>query len=206
MTAEARLLDGAGYGVAIGGGTPAGARRMARQLVADGACALISFGLAGGLDPTLEAGTLLVPHTVQWHGRVFDCDEGLRAALPGSPIACLLAADAIVAYAVEKRRLWEDTAASAVDLESGAVAEVATAAGIPFAVLRAICDPATRELPPAAVAALDEQGRIAPMKMAWMLLRDPGQIAGLIALGRDAARARRALVGGAESLGRLAAG
>jgi adenosylhomocysteine nucleosidase len=205
MTAEARLLRGSGHGVAIGGGTPAGARRMAQQLVADGAVALISFGLAGGLDPALAAGTLLAPRAVLAQGRQFDCDPNLRAALPGESIPCLLAGDAVVALAADKRRLWQETAAGAIDLESGAVAEVATAAGIPFAVLRTICDPAARDLPGAAVDGLDEKGRIAPMKMAAILARNPGQIPGLIALGRDAARARRALVGGAESLGRLAA-
>jgi adenosylhomocysteine nucleosidase len=206
MTAEARLLGGTGCAVAVGGGLPIGARRMAQKLVEDGATALISFGLAGGLDPALAAGMLLVPRAVLSQGRLLNCDERLRAALPGESISCLLAADAVVASAPDKLRLWRATGAGAVDLESGAVAEVAAAAGIPFAVLRAVCDPAARTLPSAAVDALDERGRIAPMKMAGILARHPMQILGLVALGRDAARARRALVGGAESLGRLAAG
>ena len=118
----------------------------------------------------------------------------------------MLAADAVIASAADKRRLWRTTGAAAVDLESGAVAEVAAAAGIPFAVLRAVCDPAARELPTVAVEALDHQGRIAPMRMAGILARHPLQLFGLITLARDAARARRALVRGAESLGRLASG
>ncbi len=206
MTAEAQILSGSLGAVAIGGGTTLGARRMAQSLVEDGVTALISFGLAGGLDPSLVAGTLLVPRAVLSRGRLIDCDEALRASLVGESIPSLLAADAVVATAADKTRLWRETGSSAVDLESGAVAEVALAAGIPFAVLRAICDPATRNLPCAAVAALDERGRIAPMRMARILARHPSQILGLIALGRDAARARQALVGGAESLGRLAAG
>jgi adenosylhomocysteine nucleosidase len=206
MTAEARLIGGAGCAVAVGGGSPLGALRMAQRLVDDGAIALISFGLAGGLDPALAAGALLVPRAVLARGRIIDCDEGLRDRLPGESIPCLLAGDAVVASAAEKRRLWRETGAGAVDLESGAVAEVATAAGLPFAVLRAVCDPAGRDLPRAATEALDEQGRIAPLKMAAILARDPRQILGLMALGRDVARARRGLVGGAESLGRLAAG
>jgi adenosylhomocysteine nucleosidase len=206
MTAEARLLAGTGCAVAIGGGTSVGACRMAQRLVDDGATALISFGLAGGLDPALAAGALVVPQSVQVQGRLFSCDEALRASLAGESIASLLAADAVVASATEKRRLWQETGAGAVDLESGAVAEVATAAGIPFAVLRAVCDPAARDLPSAAVEALDQNGRIAPAKMAGILARHPLQILALIALGRAAARARRSLVGGAESLGRLAAG
>ena len=205
LTAEARLLSGSGCAVAVGGGTPVGARRMAQRLVDDGATALISFGLAGGLEPALAAGTLVVPDAVLSQGKRFDCDVSLRAPLTGASIRSLLAADAVVATAADKRRLWQESGAAAVDLESGAVAEIATAAGIPFAVLRAICDPAARDLPSAAVDALDQNGRIAPLKMARILLRDPLQILALIRLAQDAARARRALVGGAESLRRLAA-
>jgi adenosylhomocysteine nucleosidase len=206
MTAEARLVGGTGCAVAVGGGLPLGARRVAQRLVDDGAIALVSFGLAGGLDPALAAGALLAPRAVLSQGRRIACDAGLRSRLSGEGIPCLLAGDAVVASAAEKRRLWRETGAGAVDLESGGVAEVATAAGLPFAVLRAVCDPAGRDLPRAATEALDEEGRIAPLRMAAILVRDPRQVLGLVALGRDVARARRALVGGAESLGRLAAG
>ena len=205
MTSEARLLGGAGCAIAVGGGSSVGARRVAQKLVDDGATTLISFGLAGGLDPDLPSGTLLAPRGVLSKGRVIECDTALRAALPGETIACLLAGDAVVETVAEKLRLWQTTGAGAVDMESGPVAEVASAADIPFAVLRAVCDPAARQLPGAAVDALDEKGRISPMRMAGILARHPKQLLGLVFLGIDAARARRSLVGGAESLGRLAA-
>ena len=178
---------------------------MAEKLVEDGATILISFGLAGGLDPALPAGALLAPLTVLWQGRTYPCDEAMRASLLGESVTCHLGGDMVIATSADKLRIWRETGASSVDMESGPVAEVAAAAGLRFAVLRAICDPATRDLPSAAVEALDEQGRIAPLKMVGILARHPLQILGLIALGRDAARARSALVGGAESLGRLAA-
>ncbi|WP_459673323.1 phosphorylase family protein [Acidisoma sp. 7E03] len=207
MLSEARIAQRSGCAVAIGGGLPLGARRMAERLVADGATALISFGLAGGLDPALEAGVLLAPRLVISEDRSYACDETLRQQMQGEADACdsLLAGTAVVARAEEKARLWQRYRAAAIDLESGVVAEVAAERGVPFAVMRAVCDPATRNLPPAAVEALDETGRVRPMKMAGMLARHPIDILGLIALGRDAARARRALIRGAEGLGRFAA-
>jgi adenosylhomocysteine nucleosidase len=205
MTSEARILRATGCALAVGGGLPLGARRMAQRLVDDGANALISFGLAGGLDPARAAGARLVPRAVLSQDTAFPCDEGLCAALAGERIEYLLAGHEVVATAEDKARLWRETGAGAVDLESGAVAEVAKASGLPFAVMRAVCDPATRDLPRAAVEALDEQGHIAPLRMAGIVARHPREIIGLVALGRDAARARRALVRGAESLGRLAA-
>jgi adenosylhomocysteine nucleosidase len=205
MTAEASIVRNLGCAVAVGGGTSLGAARMAQRLVDDGATALISFGFAGGLDPALPPGALVVPQRVLSHGRSLPCDAALSAALGGQPIACLLGSDSIVTAAADKRRLWQETGAGVVDMESGVVAEVATASGIPFAVVRAVCDPATRGLPAAALTALDPNGRVAKMRMAGILARHPGQIPALIILGRDAALARKALIRGAESLGRLAA-
>lgn len=208
LISEARIAQRAGCAVAVGGGLPMGARRMAERLVADGATALISFGLAGGVDPSLAAGALVVPRAVLAQNRSFDCDPGFRRVLEegATPVDSLLAGEVVVARVAEKARLWQQHGAAAVDLESGVVAEVAVANGLPFAVLRAICDPAWRELPRTAVEALDETGRVRPMKMAGMLARHPLDILGLITLGRDAARARRSLIRGAESLGRLAPG
>lgn len=208
LAAEARIAQRAGWAVAVGGGLPKGARRMAERLIEDGATALISFGLAGGLDPRLQAGALVVPRVVLVGDGSFVCDADLRRMLEecATPVESLFAGEAVVARATDKARLARDYGAAAVDLESGVVAEVAEAAGVPFACLRAICDPAARDLPRAAVEALDERGRVRPMKMAGILARHPQDILGLIALGRDAARARRSLIRGAERLGRLAAG
>jgi adenosylhomocysteine nucleosidase len=81
----------------------------------------------------------------------------------------------------------------AVDLETGAVARVAAAHGLPFAVLRAICDPAERDLPPAALVALNARGAIGLARVAGSLIAWPGQVPALLRLAADAAAARRSL-------------
>jgi adenosylhomocysteine nucleosidase len=203
MASEARIARRSGLSIAIGGGTPQGARVAAERLLREGARSLISFGLAGGLDPALTPGDLVTAETVSSGGRPFPCDAALVRRLGARNVPLLLAGDAIVATAREKARLYAETGAAAVDLESGAVAELATEAGVPFAVLRAICDGADRNLPRAAMEGLDSAGRIAPFKLVAALLRDPAQIFGLIALGRDAARARSALLKAAPGLAAL---
>src|SRR5262249_18162701 len=50
--------------VALTGMGSAAAARGAEALISAGAIALASFGLAGGLDPTLEPGAVLLPHLV----------------------------------------------------------------------------------------------------------------------------------------------
>jgi adenosylhomocysteine nucleosidase len=193
FAAEAKIARPLGWPVAIGGGTTAGAARAARQLIGSGATGVISFGLAGGLDPTLPAGTVIVPNDVIAAGRVWPTDTSLNARLGGATGHRYLGLDRIVASATEKRRLGSETGAAAVDMESGAVAAVANELGVPFAVLRAICDPADRGLPRAALVTLDAAGRIDPARLAWSILTHPGQIGALLALARDAAAARRTL-------------
>ncbi len=203
LAAEARIAAPLGGLVRAGGGTPWGAELAAEALVAEGATALISFGLAGGLDPEFRPGAIIVPIAVVEAGRIRATSQALSDRLGGFFGGMLCAESEIVVTAADKQALAQATLCGAVDLESGAVARVAERHGIPFAVLRAICDPAERDLPPAALAALDAKGAIAASRIALSILRNPFQLPGLIALGRDAARAKRALVRRVFELGFL---
>ena len=64
LAAEARVARPLGWPIAIGGGTVAGAEAAAERLVREGVTALVSFGIAGGLDPALRPGTIVVPQEV----------------------------------------------------------------------------------------------------------------------------------------------
>lgn len=194
LIAEARIAAKLGLPVEAGGGTPWGAEQAAERLVAQGARTLISFGLAGGLDPQFRPGTIVVPMAVVEAGRIRPTNKELADRLGGWFGGMLCAEPDIVVTAADKHALGRATLCGAVDLESGAVARVAERHNIPFAVLRAICDPAERDLPPAAVAALDSRGAIGVLRVARSVLVQPWQIPGLIALARDAARGRAALV------------
>lgn len=187
--------------MAAGGGSPAGAGVAATRVIERGATALVSFGLAGGLDPVLRPGTLIVALDVLSDGERLPADAALSDRFGGITGQTILAGTQIVANTATKRALFAATGAHAVDLESGAVARVARAYGVPLAVVRAICDPAERDLPPAAMMALDSAGGIQLMTVLRSVISRPGQIAGLLALGRDAARARRSLMGVVKRFG-----
>jgi adenosylhomocysteine nucleosidase len=194
LKAEARIARRLHAPVAIGGGTQAGARAAAQSLLSQGATALLSFGLAGGLAPSLPAGAIIIPSAVVTETGRYTSDLRLAAALGGPTRHLLLAAAHPIASPQDKQHLHAATGCAAVDIESGAVAEAATAAGIPFAALRAICDPAERMLPAAALIALDARGVIGLRRIAVSVLRDMRQIPTLLGLAHDAAHARRALV------------
>jgi adenosylhomocysteine nucleosidase len=169
-------------------------------LLSQGATVLLSFGLAGGLDPKLRAGTIIIPSAVVTETGRYAADPRLAAALGGPTPHLLLAADHPITRAEAKRDLYAVTGCAAVDVESGTVAEAATSAGLRFAALRAICDPAERTLPPAALIALDAAGVISLRRIAVSVLRDPSQIHSLLALARDAARARHTLLSHVRAL------
>ena len=161
--------------------------------MARGVAGLVSFGLAGGLDPALAAGALVVPSRVIEAGLSYATDPALSARLGGMMQRHALAGSAILADPAAKRAARAATGAAIIDLESGAVARVATRHNLPFAVLRAVCDPAGRTLPPLALAALDAGGRIGSGRVLASLLRQPWQIPALLGLAGDAMRARLAL-------------
>jgi adenosylhomocysteine nucleosidase len=194
LAAEARIARKLGNPVAIGGGGADGAEAAARRLVAEGATGLLSFGLCGGLDPALLPGALLIPHAVLADGTRHMASAAIAARFGVMAPQVMLAGEVVAATAAEKRRLYAVTGAAAIDLESGAVARVAAQAGLPFAVLRAICDPAEQDLPPAALAALDGKGAIGLFRVLAALAAQPAQLPALMTLARQAAAGRRSLL------------
>ena len=202
LEAEARIARRWAVPVAVGGGTPAGAEAAALRLASQApgppvlrpqVLGLVSFGLAGGLDPALRPGDLLIPATILDAGQTWSTDPALNTMLGGCTGHVLRGGGTILATPAQKHAARQ-AGAHAVDLESAAVARVATRLGLPFAALRAICDDATRALPRAALIALDNTGRIGFLRIAAAILARPSDIPALIALGRDAARARTALI------------
>ena len=193
LRAEARAARGGeNIRIARSGASPSGAGAQAAALAAWGAAGLASFGVAGGLDPRLAAGTVvLATRIVAPGGEALGIDEGwadrLAAALPAS-LAVLRApiagAEAPVADAAAKARLGAATGAAAVDMESHRVAQ----AGLPVLAIRAVADPAGRSLPASVLAAL-----AAPARLPVELCRRPGDLPALAALAMDYRRALAAL-------------
>jgi len=213
LAAEARIARRIGWRAAAAGGDAERTRRAMAQLIADGADAFVSFGICGGLDPALGPGALILPQGVSSedgsHHRVDAALRGaLAAALAGAGIAAA-GGDAIGANRAadtpsRKAALHRRNGAVAVDLESHLVAAAAAAAGIPFAVLRAVADPAERALPPAALIGLDASGRPALGRILLSLAGHPGQLPALLQLARDSRRALAALRRAGEALSRAA--
>lgn len=194
MTVEARLARRTGFPVACAG---ADAEVAAGALLDGGAVGIVSFGVAGGLAPDLRPGTLVLATAVIGDGVSYGTDplwrDRLAGAFPQARSGAVAGVARPVVAVAGKADLHARTGALAVDMESLAVARVCHRRGRPFAVLRAVADPAGRALPPLALAGLDGQGGIAPVAVLARLARDPRQVAGLCRLGLDFGRALLAL-------------
>jgi hypothetical protein len=202
-----RALGAAMPPVACAGATPAGAARAVAEIAASGAGELLSFGFAGGLDPALRPGDIVVgAGVVATDGSMSATDDTLAqhlcAALDSlaySWSAGLVAdVDRVLPTAAAKQEVAARTRAVIVDMESRAVATT----GLPFAILRVVVDPAERAIPASVLAALTPNGRLNPLALAWGLLHRPGEIAALRALARDNRAARTSLRCAALALGR----
>lgn len=202
LEAEARIARRLRLPVEVGGGGEAGASAAAYRLIGRGVRNLVSFGLAGGLDPSLKPGAIVVPDVILSLDGHWPADPRLAASL-GRIGGAVFSGGAVVVTAAEKRALHVRTGAAAVDLESAAVAEAAGRHALPFAALRAICDPAARSLPRAALVALDAEGRIGLGRAARAAASRPRELPALAALALDAMRARRALLSRVQAIQRL---
>ena len=204
LGAEARTLGHAhDVRVRVSGIGLEAASRAARSLADDGATALVSWGVAGGLDPVLRPGSIVLPTAVIGDdGSRFPITTAWRLSqlallAPRRDIASgeLLSRAAALEGAAAKAQAFRTTGAIAVDMESLAVAAVAAERGLPFLAVRVIVDAATDDLPRAVIAA-SSGGRLRLGRLAAGLLRSPSETAALWRLaGRfRAARGSLALI------------
>jgi len=177
------------------------ARRAAAELADCGVTVLLSWGSAGGLDPGLTPGTLVLPeYVLTADGQRFETAAAWRAKLHELVsrrlevhTGPLVQSPHPVTTAEQKRALFARTGAVAVDTESAAIAEVAAMRGLAFVAVRAVLDPATRGLPQSAVAAVDCSGRLIVMALMRGLLRRPADLPGVLRLSSDLRVARGTL-------------
>ena len=205
LAAEARIARAAGFQVVVGAGDPQRTMALVGAAIGQAQC-LISFGIAGGLAPHLRSGDVILSAEVigpdrSWRANArFQEEISDLARRIGAAEGPVLGARELLASEDDKARAWRDTGALAVDMESAIVARAAEAAGIPFAVLRTIADPATRALPPAALIPLLQDGTPALARVLGEVLRRPRQIGALFGLARETRQALLALAGPAQSL------
>jgi len=182
------------------------ARAAAQGLVTQGVSALVSVGVAGGLAPEIESGHIILPSQLlqtdgrrvlgAWEPDIDGIDDAHQCLTDnGIPVRrgkVLTVSDGVLTRDA-KAALFAQFRGLAVDMESAAVARVASEAGLPFFGLRAICDPAEKTVPSELYEVLDSGGKIRPGIIAMSLIRRPALVFDMWAMGRLFASARNAL-------------
>ena len=147
---------------------------------------LLLLGFAGGLDPVLQAGDLVVPNYYYAEcGDRIAADPDMwrqsqaaatKAAMPVAPGDSLTVA-AVAATSEEKRELYRRHRIGSVNMEDYWAAELATDAGVPFLSARAILDPVHQALPSYLVGF---SGR--PIKAALRVMPKPWRVLAILEL------------------------
>jgi adenosylhomocysteine nucleosidase len=198
LAQESRIAAGPGVShVMCSGSDPDRLRMQLSGVDPTGLRAVISFGIAGGLDPALQSGDVVVATAVIAEDGVWKVPPSVvsamtdRVRVSGIPVAqgALVGAEEPVLFPATKASMREATDAIAVDMESHIGAAFAARNNLPFAAVRVISDPAERALPPLAKRALKPDGRVDFAAVLTGLARAPSELSMLLRAGGDAGRA-----------------
>jgi adenosylhomocysteine nucleosidase len=160
---------------------------------------VVSAGVCGALAPALAVGALVVPTVVlgpdggRWPTTTL-------ARVPGD--GALLTVAEVVESAAQKARLWMETGALAVDMESAPMMAWAQARGVRAAVVRAVSDDAERGIPATLAAAVGEDGRVRPLRAVSAALARATALGDLLELRAGTAAALKTVAAALATLAR----
>ncbi len=203
LAQEARIAAGPGLTVICSSSDPQQLRELLTVFDPSTIRGVISFGVAGGLDPSLKSGDVIMATEVlagdtRWladlvlnEDIIASAGSGRRRVIRGR----LAGAEQLIVARHHKEALHLETGAAAVDMESHIAAAYAAEAGLPFAAVRVVSDPAHRALPSLARAAIKPNGGIDLRKVLGSIARNPLSVRELVSTGIDFSRALRSLRG-----------
>jgi len=196
----AARLDPRLFHVLVSGSSPAQAEKAAKHLIKARCRKLISFGIAGGLDPSLSVGDVVfATHVIttldQSYGeRPSTRIEKLQMRAENRTVkGSICGVDAIAFTPAEKATLFATTRAAVADMESHALAREATENGLPFFALRAISDSATDTLPTYVAEGVNAEGKPQIMPILKGLAANPLSLPHLLRLKRNTDKALASL-------------
>ena len=188
---------------------PENATQAAQSLIDLNVDALVSWGVAGALDSTLNCGDIVLPLEViddtgggndsdnvnhipvhqPWHTALSNKLQlqGLHAD------GAIISSQAVQHAPHTKSKLRNKTQAIAIDMESAAIAKVALKADKPFIIVRSIFDTLSMTIPQSSTNATDQYGQVSIPKLMAGLLRHPSELLQYPNLVSSFGRAKKSL-------------
>jgi adenosylhomocysteine nucleosidase len=183
------------------------AEKATEQLLSEGHGFFISWGVSGGLNPSLQPGRLLISQQVattsdQTLEFTSDLEKRISDELnPLNPIlGRITSTEKPTISPVEKSKLHSGRRADAVDMESIAIAKIAKKNSCGFLSIRSIVDSANFEIPSSALAGMNSQGNQVMLKVLKQLAHRPKELKSLIELSFHFRKALKTLSSSADLL------
>jgi adenosylhomocysteine nucleosidase len=144
---------------------------------------VVTCGFAGGLNPDLKPGDVVVELTDPRD----ELGESLRKKLivAGAKPAKFVCADRIATTVAEKKKLRGETGADAVEMESAAIDAVCRERGILCATVRVISDTANEDLPLDFNMLAKPDHSLDYTKLLMAVAKSPGKIGALMRLQKQ---------------------
>lgn len=177
------------------------ARDAAAGLMEHGIDALISWGVAGALEPSLITGDVLIPDLIIMEHEHFspssrwtdNIKAHLAKTLPNIKSGGICTTTEICAATENKQNLLHKTGAQAVEMESAAIAKLACEKNIDFIAVKAISDEADTAIPDAVLSGIDNAGTLDLLSFLNSCCRRPGQVLQIIKTASDYKKALNTL-------------
>ena len=147
LAAESRIAAGPGVSqVVCSGSEPDRLRDQLSRLAPTGLRAVVSFGIAGGLDPSLNPGDVVVATAVIADSGIWKVPCGVVSGIveqvrtSGIRVAQgpVVGIDMLMLLPTEKAEVRRETNAIAIDMESHVGAAYAASHDLPFAAIRVV--------------------------------------------------------------------
>ena len=155
----------------------------AKKLAALKVDALISWGVAGAIDKSVNSGDIILASSIINEGhRYLISEDWLRRVSEHLQSTSMVSNGAIAsskeicASTTDKHHLSEKTGALAVDMESAAIAETATVNKLDLLVIRTISDNADSSIPEAVLKHTDNLGQPRIFNFMLSCILKPNQI------------------------------
>jgi nucleoside phosphorylase len=147
---------------------------------------VITTGFAGGLNPELQAGTVV-------YDEDYEAGLGRKLQEAGAKSATFFCSKRVAVTSAQKQELRKSSGADVVEMESSVIRTISAEFKIPSATVRVISDSADEDLPLDFNALMTSGDRINFFKLALTLIKGPQKIPQLIRFQEQTMMAARRL-------------
>ncbi len=172
-----------------------------KELVKLNVDSLISWGIAGATCDLVTTGDLILARAVRNHKEIYyTSDDWCKRIIQHFKNSShkilnkdIVSTEKICATSIEKMKLYKETKALAVDMESAAMAKIAIKNNLNFIVIRAIADNAILNIPEIVIKNIDDYGRAKIIKLVVSCIFNPSQINQILLLAKSYKKALESL-------------